>query len=301
MKRKNREESLFNITIQINPDYLEYPKLQKSKTENNLLSKNKNNKKKINNHFYKTIYKKPSNHNIKKTTYLGRKVPVPKFSPDKNLHDYLYIESKILRNKKNKEIQEYMETNYPFKPDISKSFDKTEYYNNQNNRSKNKFDVFNRLYAINQKKNKAKYYTPEPKLRKKENKKIKKQKENIIKNQHNIFPKIRENFVSYEDFMRENKRNQESLNQKLKIGRERLYYDARRNKYIELFKCLDSDNDGIISCKKIKLSLLDNKTLIFLGPLLKKLQYHNIKMDFNMFYDEIKKLKKFSNVSMKMG
>ena len=59
----------------------------------------------------------------------------------------------------------------------------------------------------------------------------------------------------------------------------------KKEKIKELFNKLDSDNDGYISLKNIKLSSIDNQILSALTPVLTKLQKDsNRKMNFNEFY-----------------
>ena len=58
----------------------------------------------------------------------------------------------------------------------------------------------------------------------------------------------------------------------------------KKEKIKELFNKLDSDNDGYISLKNIKLSSINNQILTALTPVLTKLQKdNNRKMNFNEF------------------
>ena len=58
----------------------------------------------------------------------------------------------------------------------------------------------------------------------------------------------------------------------------------KKEKLKELFNKLDSDNDGYISLKNIKLSSINNQILTALTPVLTKLQKdNNRKMNFNEF------------------
>ena len=59
----------------------------------------------------------------------------------------------------------------------------------------------------------------------------------------------------------------------------------KKEKLKELFNKLDSDNDGYISLKNIKLSSINNQILSALTPVLAKLQKdNNRKMNFNEFF-----------------
>ena len=72
--------------------------------------------------------------------------------------------------------------------------------------------------------------------------------------------------------------------------------EAKKMKYIELFNSLDSDNDGVISYKKIKLSTLDNKKLIALTPILKDLQYNGVEIDVNAFCQKVDNIQEIKNI-----
>jgi len=60
--------------------------------------------------------------------------------------------------------------------------------------------------------------------------------------------------------------------------------------YKKIFDELDSDFDGIITSKKIKLSSIDNDLLKTLTPILEVLQKKNITMDFNLFCNWLDKI-----------
>ena len=77
----------------------------------------------------------------------------------------------------------------------------------------------------------------------------------------------------------------------------KIIMEAKKLKYVELFNNLDSDNDGLISNKKIKLSFLDNKKLIALTPIFKELQYDGVEMDLNIFCQKIDKIEEFKNIT----
>ena len=134
IKRKTREDNLPNHTIFINPDYLVEPE-KKNETmiqneENNLIFSFSNKKNYLNNNgrskssdnikkgYYKTYYKPLHPVTRKTTKILGRKIPLPQLTPEKNLYDYLYIESKLLKEKRDIDIMKDMAKRYPFKTDL---------------------------------------------------------------------------------------------------------------------------------------------------------------------------------------
>lgn len=54
-------------------------------------------------------------------------------------------------------------------------------------------------------------------------------------------------------------------------------------KYKQMFDLLDSDNDGFISSKHIKLSVLDIEILEALTPVLAEMQKNNVRLNFKDF------------------
>ena len=220
-------------------------------------------------------------------------------TPDNNLYEYLYLESKLLKQKRDDAIQKNLDLTCPFKPKLNDSFNK--------NIKNNEGDVFQRLYNIKYENRKL---ATEMKLKKKFNfysddntpdflykKNIKKY--NNIKTDNNnsnrdsskndnsyinsINRIINEDNIDKDDFNKENKKNyiKKSYITILK---------AKYIKYFELFNCLDSDKDGIISYKKIKLSTLDSDKLISLTPLLYEIQYKGLEVDFPKFCEKIQNL-----------
>ena len=312
IKRKNRKENLPNHIILINPDYLVEPmqkdNINKTMIENNtnrnssLNSKNvnlKNNYRSkstdnIKNKYYKTYYN-PLHPVTRKTTKIfGRKIPLPKLTPDKNLYDYLYIEGKLLKEKKDLERMKFLERQYPFKPDLSKSTDKAK------NSKISKRNVFDRLYTAQN-------------LRERNNKTPDKYLKDSKNGQMLFKPKItrgplnpNQRELSYDnenDINFENKKNEELENKKKEEIRNKyikkmnkLILEAKKMKYIELFNSLDSDNDGVISYKKIKLSTIDNKKLIALTPILQELQYNGVQMDANTFCQKVDNIQEIKNI-----
>ena len=271
--KKNKR--IKNLTPINNLNYIKKSKvkLDLAKTEENLKDKNKN---------------KTKGKNLKR-----------KLTPDKNLYEYLYLESKILQKKRDDAIQKNLDLTCPFKPKLNDSFNK----NIQNNDT----DVFQRLYNM---KNENRKIATEAKLRRKfnyysdenlcdyENKKNLKYRNNYktynnienrtsLKNDNSYINSINKNInndnIDKDDFNKENKKNyiKKSYITILK---------AKYIKYGELFNCLDSDKDGIISYKKIKLSALDSDKLISLTPLLYEIQYKGLEIDFPKFCEKIQNL-----------
>lgn len=271
--KKNKR--IKNLTPINNLNYIKKSKvkLDLAKTEVNLKDKNKN---------------KTKDKNLKR-----------KLTPDKNLYEYLYLESKILQKKRDDAIQKNLDLTCPFKPKLNDSFNK----NIQNNDT----DVFQRLYNM---KNENRKIATEAKLRRKfnyysdenlcdyENKKNLKYRNNYktynnienrtsSKNDNSYINSINKNInndnIDKDDFNKENKKNyiKKSYITILK---------AKYIKYGELFNCLDSDKDGIISYKKIKLSALDSDKLISLTPLLYEIQYKGLEIDFPKFCEKIQNL-----------
>ena len=237
---------------------------------------------------------KDKNINKTKEKKLNRKL-----TPDKNFYEYLYLESKILQKKRDEAIQKNLDLTCPFKPKLNDSFNK----NIQNN----DLNVFQRLYNA---KNENRKISTEAKLRRKfnfysddnlldyENKKNFKYRNNLKtynninnrnspKNDNSYINSINKNInndnIDKDDFNKENKKNyiKKSYITILK---------AKYIKYFELFNCLDSDKDGIISYKKIKLSTLDSDKLISLTPLLYEIQYKGLEVDFPKFCEKIQNL-----------
>lgn len=221
-------------------------------------------------------------------------------TPDNNLYEYLYLESKLLKQKRDDAIQKNLDLTCPFKPKLNDSFNK--------NIKNNEGDVFQRLYNIKYENRKL---ATEMKLKKKFNfysddntpdflykKNIKKYNNNIKTDNNNsnrdsskndnsyinsINRIINEDNIDKDDFNKENKKNyiKKSYITILK---------AKYIKYFELFNSLDSDKDGIISYKKIKLSNVDTEKLISLAPILYEIQYKGLELDFQAFYEKIKNL-----------
>ena len=76
----------------------------------------------------------------------------------------------------------------------------------------------------------------------------------------------------------------------------KIILEARKLKYVELFHNLDSDNDGLISNTKIKISSLNKEKLFALTPIFKELQYEGIQMDLKMFCEKAENIDELKNI-----
>ena len=269
IRTKKRKKNLTPIN---NLNYIKKSKinLDKVKTENN--SKNKTKPKK-------------SKHNL---------------TPDKNLYDYLYLESKIRKQRRDDAIQKNLDLTCPFKPKLNDSFNK--------NIKNNDINVFDRLYNA---KNENKKLATEMKLRKKFNyytednksdylsKTPPKKYKNVISENNNIKNRnSNEDDNSYINSINktiDNENNDKSYfnNENKKNYFKKSYITILKAKYIklvELFNSLDSDKDGIICYKKIKLSNIEPEKLISLTPLFYDIQYKGMKIDFQKFCEIIQNL-----------
>ena len=293
LKRKERENDLSDNKTLINPKYIEKSNQIVCKSEIN--SKEKNHKKnndnnlnedhKINNIILKNIFNlqnegKKANKKIKNLT------------PNKKLYDFLYLEKKILEQKRKKEVKNILETNYPFKPKLNKSFNK-KIKSRYNNISKNN-DYLKNLHQLKLTRN-IKNELDNPLISKTY---VKPYFTKVEKKDHLRYIS-EENDKSFSNILNESIKKSKLKENIFKNSNKKQYLknsyniilNVRKIKYKELFNTLDSDKDGFISSKKIKLSEIDNQKLISLTPILKKMQYQGLQMDLDMFVEEIEKIK----------
>ena len=289
INRNKRKEIIQNNNFNINPDNLDNNTIiQKEFSFDETFFKNslKSNFKKnsINNSQYK-------NTKIKN----GKNIPIPKLDPTNNTFDYLYFESKILDKKRENKKKELM-NNLSFIPKInSKSVD----YNQNKNETPEEF--YNRLYQ--QKRN----YTPI--IKRDSYGRIKFNEFRDTKTGQILFkPKITrgpkiinqreknldsDNYYDkrlFPDLEKEKKREiyntivnkKEYLNQTLKM-----IIKNKLERYKKIFNSLDSDHDGFISSKNIRLSALDNDRLKSFTPILEELQKSDSKINFNQFCKQL--------------
>ena len=228
-----------------------------------------------------------------KTSFIfHNKIKQIELKPETNLFDYLYLESKIIQDKKEKKIEENMKKNYPFKPNISNK------NINKNNKKETKEEFINRL-AMN------KNQIGELKvLIDKKNKNIEEKEKlfhpTITRGPKN--PNQREFSVNVKSDYNKKicQENKDLVNKEVSNGmtKKNIYLKksmeiimkTKMEKIKQIFNLLDSDNDGFISSDKIKLSNLNQKILVLITPLLEELQSNQDNMTFKEFYDKAEPL-----------
>jgi len=249
------------------------------------------------NEFNKTKSNDFSRNNSEKTSFIfHNKIKKIELNPEKNLYDYLYLESKIIKDKKDKKLDENMKKNYPFKPTISKK-------NNEliKNKNETKEDFINRMAM-----NKNQYEEIQSLIDKKNNKNnnknhsqklfqplITRGPKNPIQRQFSVNEK-----GDYEKKL--NKENNELFNNEISntMTKKNLYLKnsmeiilKKKTEILkQIFNLLDSDNDGFISSEKIKLSNLNQQTLVLLTPFLEELQSNKDNITFKEFYEKAEPL-----------
>ena len=221
-----------------------------------------------------------------------------KYYPEKNIFDCLYLESKLDKINKEKEIKKQFKDKYTFRPKISNLAKELK---KENKETKKEF--IERLSSLEKK-----------------DKRIK--KENMYykndNNKNNFKPKITrgpknskqreidENLKGYYDKriikQKEDLQNNEIINNKEK----KKYYMQKSSEIIMKMKCekykllfnkLDSDNDGKISYDKIKLTGINNDILLELSPVLRELNESKKNMDLKTFCIKVDKLFTDKNIN----
>lgn len=298
--RRKKRKNLLNQINHINNKMTKDSKNGICKTEI-ILNKSSSN---INNNIKKNIQNingdnhiSPLKNNNSKNVF-SKKKPILSITPNKNIFDYLYIESELLQQKRENEIQKIMDLNYPFKPKLINSFHKQ-----INNRESN---VFARLYKnkINNYKDKYKIMLKNIYDSKRNNeiysltnnfKRIIKTKSpdkihrrHISEDNTQSYKKILNDNIKNNQIMKDNFENMNKIDYLKKSNN--IITKAKTIKYKELFNSLDCDKDGLISYKKIKLSGLNFHQLISLTSILNELQYKGTEMDLNMFVERIEKI-----------
>ena len=210
-------------------------------------------------------------------------MPVPKICPRENLHDYLYLESKIIEERKERERRAAESKIYPFKPIIK-------------NKSKN--NSFRKKETENQ------FFTRLAKSKSKSTYKNKEEEEDSINESFESNKKVFRSQVMREgksssrrreDFfdkkISEGERKMKKTEEEEKLKKSKLFQGRSKEiiirmkfeKYKEIFNALDSDGDGLISVKKIRLSAIDQDLLEDLTPILEELQQKETEMNFKEF------------------
>jgi hypothetical protein len=104
------------------------------------------------------------------------------------------------------------------------------------------------------------------------------------------------NEINNKKMQEEENKNKEENKRKYLEKMNKIILEARKLKYVELFHNLDSDNDGLISNKKIKISSLNKEKLFALTPIFKELQYEGIQMDLKMFCEKAENIDELKNI-----
>ena len=223
-----------------------------------------------------------------------RKIPVPQIKPEKNLHDYLYLEAKIINEKKQRESNKKMKEICPFTPHIPQKV-----RNLVKNRKETPSEFIARM-AKNKNENQ------EIKISKKSNKpRDPKTGKPLFRPNISRGPKdasqreVSVNLDSYYDKKLLQDKNEahssEMYNtlEKKKLVLERsmeIIMKMKFERYKEIFNLLDSDQDGLISYNRIKLSSLDQDLLQAMTPLLEDLQASKDNMTFKQFCIKVDRL-----------
>ena len=311
IKRKNRIENLnYEFLNNINPDYIQLSRNKSTdcinNNNNNRIASFNNNNNIIN--YKKSINKNSSarttvntnysskinsqrvtegnynNNNInynnnynnsiegKKSFIFQKKIPVPILNPETNIHDYLYLESKIIQEKKEKDFEENIKKNCSFTPFIpqkvrdlvkNRKETKTEFLNRMTR--KNKFEINEIIIKKNDINKKFKS--------KDRKKKLNKSNENINKRD-----KSENKSEKIKNEMQKKKKNLYLENT------QKIILKMKIEKFQEIFNLLDGDSDGLISNNKILLSNINAELLLALSPIFEELQNNsNITMNFKQF------------------
>lgn len=223
-----------------------------------------------------------------------RKIPKPVLKPEKSIHDYLYLEAKIIDEKKQRESNKKMKEVCPFKPHIPQSV-----RNLLKNRNETTSEFIARMAKTKKDNQEIKIITNNPHARDQKTGQI------LFKPAITRGPKnknkreVSVNLDSYYDKKLLKNKDEIQSNEicnnleKKKIFLERsmeIIMKMKFERYKEIFNLLDSDHDGLISSNKIKLSTLDQDLLEAMTPLLEDLQESNETMSFKQFCLKVDKL-----------
>ena len=232
-KRKKRIEQLPTKIIRINPNYLENASLYNTEDTSH--------------------YNTSLSTDNKTTKIFHRDIPIPKLDPSKKLHDFLYIESKLLSHKKEKLKEQINKQIYTFKPDVAVTTSKFHYKKETEN------EFINRLHGGNKSKERS---SPCSRNEKKE---------------------LDNSGLLSKTTTTKDEKHKVMFN-------ETLLLKMKKRKYKQLFTILDNNKDGLISSKKIGIAFLDITLLESLIPLLTELQVKESEITFKEFCKKIDKL-----------
>ena len=208
------------------------------------------------------------------------------YHPDKNIFDCLYLESKLDRINKEKEINRQFKDKYTFRPTISNLAKELK---REKNETKKEF--IERMSSLDKKN----------KINKKENLNYNNNfRPKITRGPKNIKQReIDENLKGYYDKRiiksKEDLQNNEKINNKdkkkyyLKKSSE-IIMRMKSEKYKSLFEIMDSDKDGLISYDKIKLTGIKNDILEYIRPILRELNESKQTMNFHTFCNKVHNL-----------
>ena len=227
------------------------------------------------------------NNNIeeKKSFIFNNKIPVPMLKPETNIHDYLYLESKIIKEKKEKDYEENIKKNCSFSPFIPQKV-----RNLVKNRKETKTEFLNRMTRKN------KFEINEIIIKKNE---INRNKSKDRKNKINLNKSKEKKEKNIEKIIEKEKKTQKK-NIYLE-NTQKIILKMKIEKFQEIFNLLDSDSDGLISNNKILLSNINAELLLALSPIFEELQNNTtISMNFKQFCLKADKLLTpiiFSNIN----
>lgn len=226
-----------------------------------------------------------------------KKIPV-EINPKKNLHDYLYLEHKMKEEKIKQNEKDFVKENYPFKPTIPESSKKLI------NRNETKQQFIQRLNGTKKLAQEIVVQT------KKKDSVTGKDLYKPVVSRGPRNPKSREVTVNldgyYDQKILEEKKKIHELEMLNNLEKKKIWLESsmksvlkmKIEKFKEIFELLDSDMDGFISSRNIKLSCLDSDMLKTLTPLLEELQKKGTNMDFKEFCllaDKLLSVKIFNN------
>lgn len=208
------------------------------------------------------------------------------FHPDKNIHDFLYLEAKLKEKRKKNERDKIMAEICPFKPNIT-----SDYKPQREEETTDQF--FSRMAKAKEKPEEEIIINPKaPILDVKTGQVLFKPR--ISKGN---FPSIPRNDKALKRQINEKEKKQREIQKSIK-DKNRIFLDHSKeiiyrmkiDRFKEIFDSLDSDHDGFISSSKIQLSTLDHEILEGIIPLLKELQENGQEITFKEFCLEADKL-----------
>ena len=212
-------------------------------------------------------------------------------NPHKNIHDFLYVENEIIKQKKEENELKHMKKNFPFRPTI------TDNSKNLISRSETTSQFIHRL--MNSKKEAEELIVVKRKKNNLNNEIDPRTGKQFYKPSISRGPlnpekdrRVHDNLDGFHDYKILSEKNkiqeQEMLNilEKKNLWMERSMKSILKMKierYKEIFDSLDSDKDGFISSRQIRSSALDSEMLTTMTPLLEDLQKKGNKMNFKEF------------------